>query len=117
MRILGYLKAFQNKRSVNAASVKPIQSSNEWIYHRLEVIHNYLQATRGPAGASNGAGAGASRARSGAAAKSMGDYGSLTDAGHMAVLDALRALGDDNPDGVHIKQLVKQSGQPIGKVK
>lgn len=48
VRVIGNLKSFNNKRSVNATVVKPVKDLNEVQYHLLEAIRVHLYHTRGP---------------------------------------------------------------------
>ena len=44
--MLGEIKSFNNKRSVTAASIKPLTDHNEYLYHQLEVIYVHLQLSK-----------------------------------------------------------------------
>lgn len=48
MRVMGDLKSFNNRRSVNATSIKAITDFNEIQYHLLETVYVHLYHTRGP---------------------------------------------------------------------
>lgn len=51
VRIIGLIKTFQNRRTVNAGHIRAITDYNEIFYHRLDAIYTHLQVTR-PAGVS-----------------------------------------------------------------
>lgn len=48
VRVIGQLKSFNNKRSINAQVMKKITDFNEIQYHLLEAIYVHLYHTRGP---------------------------------------------------------------------
>ena len=48
IRVIGTLKTFANKKSINATVIKPITDHNEIHYHLLDVIRVHLNHTRGP---------------------------------------------------------------------
>ncbi|KAK9894142.1 replication protein A, subunit RPA32 [Cystobasidium minutum MCA 4210] len=48
VRVMGDLKSFNNRRSVNATSIKAITDFNEIQYHLLETVYVHLYHTRGP---------------------------------------------------------------------
>lgn len=57
-RAWGKLKIFNDKRSVGAQIIRPVEDMNEVSYHLLEATYIHLQLTRGPPGQGNtGAGA------------------------------------------------------------
>lgn len=53
VRVIGQLKAFNNKRSINAQVLYLITDNNEIQYHMLEAIYVHLYHTRGPPPASH----------------------------------------------------------------
>lgn len=48
VRVVGHLRAFQQKRSIMAFRIQPIDDWNEITFHLLEAIHVHLFNTRGP---------------------------------------------------------------------
>jgi replication factor A2 len=48
VRVHGDLKSFNNRKSVNATSIKKVTDHNEVQYHLLEVAAVHLYHTRGP---------------------------------------------------------------------
>lgn len=50
VRVHGDLKSFNNRRSVNATSLKKVTDHNEVQYHLLETVYVHLYHTRGPVG-------------------------------------------------------------------
>ena len=48
VRVIGTMKSFNNKRSVNATICKVVTDFNEPQYHLLEVMYVHLYHTRGP---------------------------------------------------------------------
>lgn len=50
VRVHGDLKSFNNRRSVNATSIKKVTDHNEIQYHLLETVYVHLYHTRGPVG-------------------------------------------------------------------
>lgn len=48
VRVVGTMKSFNNKRSVNATICKPVTDFNECIYHNMDVVRVHLYHTRGP---------------------------------------------------------------------
>jgi replication factor A2 len=47
VRVLGTVKAFQSKRSVSAGHIRPVDSFNEVLYHKMEAVWVHLQITKG----------------------------------------------------------------------
>ncbi|KAF1915258.1 hypothetical protein BDU57DRAFT_518139 [Ampelomyces quisqualis] len=60
-RAWGKLKSFNDRRSVGAQIIRPVEDMNEVSYHLLEATAVHLHITRGPPGGAN-TGAGASAA-------------------------------------------------------
>jgi replication factor A2 len=58
VRVFGIIKGSNNKRTLNADSVRLINDYNEVNYHMLEATYVHLQMTRGATGGQAGAGAG-----------------------------------------------------------
>jgi replication factor A2 len=48
VRVIGSLKSFNNKRSVNAQVLRKVEDFNEIQYHLLEAVYVHLYHTRGP---------------------------------------------------------------------
>ena len=48
VRIVGTIKVFHNKRSINAISVRKVTDMNEQQFHLLEAIYVHLYNTKGP---------------------------------------------------------------------
>lgn len=48
VRVIGNLKSFNNKRSLNAQVIRKVTDYNEIQYHMLEAIYVHLYHTRGP---------------------------------------------------------------------
>ena len=48
MRVIGNLKTFNHKRSINAQVIRKVSDFNEIQYHMLEAIYVHLYHTRGP---------------------------------------------------------------------
>jgi len=48
VRVVGHLRAFQQKRNIMAFRIQPIDDWNEITFHLLEAIHVHLFNTRGP---------------------------------------------------------------------
>ncbi|KAL1860815.1 Replication factor A protein 2 [Paecilomyces lecythidis] len=97
VKVFGKLKAFGNKRYVNAHCVRPLTDINELHYHLLEATAVHLFFTRGPPG---GASSGAAGAATGAAAE-----------GGMAEGDGGRALPPLSPVARRIYNLLKSEPQ------
>lgn len=72
-RAWGKLKSFNERRSVAAQIIRPIEDMNEVSYHLLEATAIHLYFTRGPPGGAN-AGAGAA-ANDGMGQQGAGAYG------------------------------------------
>ncbi|KDN53101.1 replication protein A, subunit RPA32 [Tilletiaria anomala UBC 951] len=131
VRIVGTVKSFQNKTNISAAYVRPIIDHNEWIFHKLDVIHVHLSLQRGEEGMGGGGGAAKSNASGGqrgvaeyfgggargAGGGGSGAGGAIT--GRAAelqtpiqkkVYQAMADLMDDNTDGVHVNQIAKRIG-------
>ena len=48
VRVVGHLRAFQQRRNIMAFRIQPIDDWNEITFHLLEAIHVHLFNTRGP---------------------------------------------------------------------
>ena len=46
VRVAGYIKSFQETRSVIAFNITPIRDFNELTYHLLDVIHSHLAISK-----------------------------------------------------------------------
>ncbi|KAF9897254.1 replication factor A protein 2, partial [Lobosporangium transversale] len=53
VRIVGNLKEYQQRLSVNVHSIRPIKDKNEITYHLLEVIYTHVNFTRSKIGGTN----------------------------------------------------------------
>ncbi|KXS18114.1 nucleic acid-binding protein, partial [Gonapodya prolifera JEL478] len=54
-RIVGHFRSFNNKKSLVAFSVRPVEDANEITYHNLAAISVHLYLTRGTPGVTGGA--------------------------------------------------------------
>ncbi|KAF1923949.1 replication protein A, subunit RPA32 [Didymella exigua CBS 183.55] len=97
-RAWGKLKSFNDRRSVGAQIIRPVEDMNEVSYHLLEATYIHLQLTRGPPGGVN-TGAGAANANSGAAQQDGGAYGSHDLAGYNAVAKKVFQFLRTTPQG------------------
>lgn len=85
-RAWGKLKSFNDRRSVGAQIIRPVEDMNEVNYHLLEATSVHLFFTRGPPGANTGAGAVAAGGGAGhQQAAGGGNYGGYDLAGYNQV--------------------------------
>ncbi|WFD31432.1 Replication factor A protein 2 [Malassezia sp. CBS 17886] len=102
VRILGEIKSFNNKRSITAASIRPLADHNEYLFHQLEVIYVHKQLTKGKPGTAA------------ADASAYDDSATLATDGASADLSGLTALqrriyqtitaeAPDYPEGVDVQ--------------
>jgi len=83
-RAWGKLKSFNDRRSVGAQIIRPVEDMNEVSYHLLEATSIHLFFTRGAPGGA-GAGAGAANANGGAGQQGAGAYGAYDLSGYNPV--------------------------------
>jgi replication factor A2 len=109
-RAWGKLKSFNDRRSVGATIIRPIEDMNEISYHMLEATAVHLYFTRGPPGQAGGAtanGAGQQRATEG------GNYGAYDLAGYTQtakkVFQFLREVEQSN-EGVNQYEIASKLG-------
>lgn len=50
VRILGTVRAFQNKRSISAGHIRPVENYDEFLFHKMEVVWAHLQLSKGSVG-------------------------------------------------------------------
>lgn len=118
VKVFGKLKAFGNKRYVNAHCVRPLTDINELHYHLLEATAVHLFFTRGPPG---GASSGATGAATGAAAEggmAEGDGGrALPPLSSVArrIYNLLKSEPQSN-EGLHAQHIAAKLGLPVTDV-
>ncbi|GAA99683.1 uncharacterized protein L969DRAFT_588754 [Mixia osmundae IAM 14324] len=117
VHVIGGLKDFNSKRSINIVHVRPVHDPNEEAYHRLRVAHLQLQRKR-PTGARTGPGANAYRA-AGIIDGDEAAFASLTAKGKkiMLYLKELKDSGAIGGGGVAEEQLARQTGISLQDVK
>lgn len=97
-RAWGKLKSFNDRRSVGAQIIRPVEDMNEVSYHLLEATSVHLFFTRGPPGAAN-AGAGATNTNGAAGQQAAGAYGAYDLAGYNPVAKKVFAYLRETPQG------------------
>jgi replication factor A2 len=106
------LKSFNDRRSVGAQIIRPVEDMNEVSYHLLEATYIHLQLTRGPLGGAN-AGTGAANTNGGAAQQDGGEYGNHDLSGYNAlckkVFKYLREEPQNN-EGINCNQIAAGLG-------
>jgi hypothetical protein len=50
VRVIGSIKNFQGRRSVNSGHIRAVTDFNEIFFHKLDAIHNHLYSTKGAIG-------------------------------------------------------------------
>ncbi|KAM9320147.1 replication protein A 32 kDa subunit [Gastrophryne carolinensis] len=50
VKVSGHLRSFQNKKSVVAFKIAPIDDMNEFVSHMLEIVHSHLSLNAQPSG-------------------------------------------------------------------
>lgn len=127
-RVWGRLKAFNNKRTVGATIVRPIDDMNEISYHFLEATMVHLFFTRGPletqqanGGAANGYGGGQQQTTngySGGGGDTSGDV--LRMHGVSQIAKKIYACLKQTPqmsEGLHAQDIASRIGVEITEVK
>jgi replication factor A2 len=113
-RAWGKLKSFNDRRSVGAQIIRPIEDMNEVSYHLLEATSVHLYITRGPPGGS-GANTGAGAAANGAGQQQAagGNFGAYDLAGYnqtaKRVFQHLRDAPQSN-EGLHQQEIAAKLG-------
>ncbi|KAH4002190.1 hypothetical protein HBI56_143250 [Parastagonospora nodorum] len=119
-RAWGKLKSFNDRRSVGAQIIRPVEDMNEVSYHLLEATSVHLFFTRGPPGGANtGTGAAAVTNGGGQQETGGGDYGgydlrTLTPAARK-VFNYLRSTEQSN-EGIHQHAISAQLGMDTADV-
>ncbi|KAM5182167.1 replication protein A 32 kDa subunit [Mantella aurantiaca] len=54
VKVSGHLRSFQNKKSVVAFKIAPIEDMNEFVSHMLEVVHSHMSLNAHPEGGGGG---------------------------------------------------------------
>jgi replication factor A2 len=83
-RAWGKLKSFNDRRSVGAQIIRPVEDMNEVSYHLLEATSVHLFFTRGPPGGAN-AGAPAAAANGAGQQPASGNFGAYDLSGYTTV--------------------------------
>lgn len=102
-RAWGKLKSFNDRRSVGAQIIRPVEDMNEVSYHLLEATSIHLYFTRGPPGGAN-AGAGDANTNGGAGQQAAGPYGAYDLSGYNPVARKVFQYLRDTPqsnEGLH----------------
>jgi replication factor A2 len=112
-RAWGKLKSFNDRRSVGAQIIRPVEDMNEVSYHLLEATAIHLYFTRGPPGGAT-ANTGAGAANSGAGQQQgAGNYGGHDLAGYSAVakkvFEHLKNAPQSN-EGLHQHEIAAKLG-------
>ncbi|KAF3033939.1 replication factor A protein 2 [Didymella keratinophila] len=97
-RAWGKLKSFNDRRSVGAQIIRPVEDMNEVSYHLLEATYIHLQLTRGPLGGGN-AGAGAANTNGGAVQQDGGAYGNHDLSGYNGLCKRVFKYLREEPQG------------------
>ncbi|KAF2833212.1 replication protein A, subunit RPA32 [Ophiobolus disseminans] len=118
-RAWGKLKSFNERRSVGAQIIRPVEDMNEVSYHLLEATSVHLYLTRGPpGGASTGAGAaaanGAGQQQAAGGTDSGYDLGSYTQTAKR-VFQYLRQAPQTN-EGLHQHDIAANLGVDVADV-
>lgn len=50
VKVSGHLRSFQNKKSVVAFKIAPVEDMNEFVSHMLEVVHSHMSLNAQPGG-------------------------------------------------------------------
>ncbi|KAJ4361612.1 Replication factor A protein 2 [Ascochyta clinopodiicola] len=111
-RAWGKLKSFNDRRSVGAQIIRPIEDMNEVSYHLLEATSIHLFFTRGPPGGAN-AGAGAANTNGGAVQQGAGAYGAYDLSGYNPVARKVFSFLRETPqsnEGIHQHEIAAGLG-------
>ncbi|KAH7385655.1 hypothetical protein BKA66DRAFT_569497 [Pyrenochaeta sp. MPI-SDFR-AT-0127] len=112
-RAWGKLKAFNDRRSVGAQIIRPIEDMNEVSYHLLEATAVHLYFTRGPPGSTAAGTATANGTAGQQQAAAGGNYGGYDLAGYnpvaKRVFQYLREAPQSN-EGLHQQEIAAKLG-------
>ncbi|KAH7095796.1 replication protein-like protein A 32 kDa subunit [Paraphoma chrysanthemicola] len=111
-RAWGKLKSYNDRRSIAAQIIRPVEDMNEVSYHLLEATSVHLYLTRGPPGGAN-AGAGAAATNGAGQQAGGGTYGGYDLAGYnqvaKRVFQHLREAPQTN-EGLHQMEIAAKLG-------
>ncbi|KAL5120305.1 Replication factor A protein 2 [Pleosporales sp. CAS-2024a] len=117
-RAWGKLKSFNDRRSVGAQIIRPVEDMNEVSYHLLEATAVHLYFTRGPPGGAN-TGAGAGAGANGAGQQAGADYGHVDlkklSGPAKKVLQYLKSTAQSN-EGVQMHDIASRLGMESADV-
>ncbi|KAH7414505.1 replication protein-like protein A 32 kDa subunit [Phaeosphaeria sp. MPI-PUGE-AT-0046c] len=114
-RAWGKLKSFNDRRSVGAQIIRPVEDMNEISYHLLEATSVHLHFTRGPPGGANtGADAGAGAVNgAGQQQAGAGNYGAYDMGGYSQVAKRVFQCLRESPqtnEGLHQHEISAKLG-------
>lgn len=111
-RAWGKMKSFNDRRSVGAQIIRPVEDMNEVSYHLLEATAAHLHFTRGPPGGAN-TGANSANGAAGQQQAAGGNFGGYDLAGINAtakrVFQYLREAPQSN-EGLHQQEIAAKLG-------
>ncbi|KAJ9283601.1 hypothetical protein DTO021C3_8814 [Paecilomyces variotii] len=121
VKVFGKLKAFGNKRYVNAHCVRPLTDINELHYHLLEATAVHLFFTRGPPGGASGGAPGAAGGATEGGVAGGDDYSgngrALPPMSPVArrIYNLLKSEPQSN-EGLHVQHIAAKLGLPVTDV-
>ncbi|CAO1618947.1 unnamed protein product [Sympodiomycopsis kandeliae] len=106
VRVLGTIKAFQSKKSVSAGHIRPVDSYNEVLFHKLDAIWVHLQMTNGAT--TGGVKKDESSVGGDALAGASGDFSSISNPTQRKIAQAISLLVTPDSEGVTLNDVSRK---------
>ncbi|KAK9450883.1 uncharacterized protein V1518DRAFT_431565 [Limtongia smithiae] len=111
VRVIGDIKAFNNRRYITGQHIHPVTDFNEVIYRRLETLAVHLQTTRG----SSTSGAVKSFTAGG---NQFGNFSGESLSGLQSrIMSALSTTQQNSNEGLHFQMIARQCGADVNEVR
>lgn len=121
IRVLGTVKAFQNKRSVSAGHIRRVDNYNEVLFHKLETVWVHLQITTGAAGAGgedSKDGVGAGNNASSTLSNAVGDFSAISNPTQRKIAQAISLIVTPDSEGVTVQDVSRKlPGIPVAQIR
>lgn len=103
VRILGTVRAFQSKRNISAGHIRPVESYNEFLFHKMDVVWTHLQLSSGSrSGGDAGSGGGQTNDFSAnmSAGGDQSDFSAISSPVQRKIAQAISILAATETEGV-----------------
>ncbi|CAO1618264.1 unnamed protein product [Parajaminaea phylloscopi] len=108
VRILGTVRAFQQKRSISAGHIRPVDNYNEFLFHKMDVVWTHLQLVNGSSSKGGAGGAAAQAGDFGANTSTSGgdhDFSAISSPVQRKIAQAIAVLAGADTEGITAQQV------------